>query len=133
MHTPGSVSLVHRICRSILIPALILTTTTFGPAHAAVIGTGDALQAQQTEAAMGSVQAFFTRADARAALIRMGVDPADALARVESLTPEEAQLLAAKIDQLPAGEIGVIEVVGIVAVVLIVLELLGVTNVFTRL
>ena len=48
------------------------------------------------------------------------------------MTDSELQRLAGRIDQLPAGGTGVIEVVGIVAVVLLILELLGVTDVFTR-
>ncbi len=65
-------------------------------------------------------------------MVKLGVDPADASARVQSLTAEELGLLEENLAELPAGGVGVVEVVGIVAIVLIVLELLGVTNVFVK-
>jgi hypothetical protein len=40
-------------------------------------------------------------------------------------------LLQGRIADLPAGA-GVIEVIGIVFVILLILELIGVTNIFTR-
>ena len=65
-------------------------------------------------------------------MIKLGVDPADASARVKSLTTAELQTLEEDLAELPAGGVGVVEVVGIVAIVLIVLELLNVTNFFTE-
>ena len=106
----------------------------FGPlAHADVISTGSALQMQAREHQLSRIDTFLARDDVRTALIARGVSPADATQRINALTDSELQQLATQIDQLPAGGSGVIEVVGIVAVVLLVLELLGVTDVFTRL
>ena len=65
-------------------------------------------------------------------LVRLGVDPAEANARVEKLTAAELQTMEQQLTQLPAGGTGVVEVVGIVAIVLIVLELLHVTNFFSE-
>ena len=65
-------------------------------------------------------------------LVRLGVDPSDASARVDALTDLELQTLEQQLEQLPAGGTGVVEVVGIVAIVLIILELLGVTNFFSE-
>ncbi len=72
------------------------------------------------------------RDSVREILIKLGVDPLDASARVQSLTAEELQTLEQHLAELPAGSAGVVEVVGIVAIVLIVLELLNVTNFFTE-
>lgn len=129
-------SLLHRLVPRRLVPkslilALVLTTG-FAPAHGAVIGTRQALNAQQDAATVARVQAFFARDDARAALIRMGVDPEQAMIRVATLTPAEAERLARRIEHLPAGEVGIVETVGLVALVLLVLELMGVTNAFTN-
>ena len=63
-------------------------------------------------------------------LVRMGVDPVDAINRVDALTNDELQILHNNLNQLPAGGIGVVEVIGIVAIVLVILELLNVTDLF---
>lgn len=110
--------------------ASLLLSLTFSTAQGAVIGTQQALQIERGAAAVERVQAILTREDAQAALERFGVDPALALARVEMLTPAEAQQLADGLDALPAGSIGAIEVLGITALVLLVLELVGVTDIF---
>ncbi len=65
-------------------------------------------------------------------LVRLGVDPIDASARVDALTNAELLTLDQQLENLPAGGVGVVEVIGIVAIVLIVLELLNVTNFFNE-
>ncbi|MEZ5559087.1 MAG: PA2779 family protein [Pseudomonadales bacterium] len=114
-----------------LLPALIMVLVTASPAQAGVIGTEQAIQLHQRAAHIEQLQNFLGRDDARAALMRMGVDPASAAARVEHLTAAEAAELAGRIDELPAGSLGIFEVAGVVVLVLLLLEVLGVTNVFT--
>jgi hypothetical protein len=75
---------------------------------------------------------MLARESVQGVMIKLGVDPVDASARVQTLTAEELQVLAENLAKLPAGGVGVIEVVGIFAIVLIVLELLNVTNFFTE-
>jgi hypothetical protein len=84
-------------------------------------------------AARDRVATFLSRTDVRAQLESMGVNPADAKARVASLTDDEAAQLAAKIDNLPAGGDGFGALVGallIVFIVLLITDILGVTKVF---
>jgi hypothetical protein len=76
---------------------------------------------------------FFDRGDVRSQLESLGVNPADAKARVASLTDDEAAQLASKIDNLPAGGDGVSALIGallIVFIVLLITDILGVTHVF---
>lgn len=122
---------VARFLLKTLLATLVLSMT-LNSAQAAVIGTQQAMQANNGAVAMERVQAFLTRDDAQAALVRMGVDPQMAMSRVATLTPAEVDALAQRIDQLPAGSIGVFELVGIVAVVLLILELVGVINIFSN-
>ena len=61
----------------------------------------------------------------------MGVDPAAVQERLAALTDEELQTLEGRLDSLPAGG-DALAVIGIVFVVLIILELVGVTNIFTK-
>ena len=74
---------------------------------------------------------FLSREVVQDKLVTLGVSPETAQSRVASLTPAERQLLAQKIDELPAGA-GAIEVIGIVFLVLLILELVGVIDIFKR-
>ena len=79
------------------------------------------------------VTSFLDRSDVRAQLESMGVNPADAKARVATLTDDEAAQLAAKIDNLPAGGDAAGALIGallIVFIVLLITDILGVTHVF---
>ncbi|MBW9265771.1 MAG: PA2779 family protein [Candidatus Thiodiazotropha sp. (ex. Lucinisca nassula)] len=78
------------------------------------------------------IRSTMTRDDVRSTLVGMGVNPAEAELRLDALTDAELVMLNQQIDELPAGG-SVLGVLGAVLIVLIVLELLGVTNVFTRL
>jgi hypothetical protein len=65
----------------------------------------------------------------KAQLVARGVDPAQVQARLESLTDEEVQTLAANMDQLPAGG----DALGLLVflfIVLLITDILGFTNIF---
>lgn len=123
---------MNHLARRIIAPVLAFILVVGPASHAGVISTGSALQLQARDHQITRVTTFLAREDVHKALIARGVNPTDAAQRIDSLSDSELEHLAARIDELPAGGTGVIEVIGIVAVVLIVLELLGVTDVFTR-
>lgn len=101
-------------------------------ASAGVISTAEYLSATDRAGQIASIQASFSRADVRAQLEKLGVNPADAAARVASLTDRELAEVAGNIDGLPAGGDGVIVAIGIAFVVLIILELTGVIDIFKK-
>jgi hypothetical protein len=78
------------------------------------------------------VRSVMAREDVRNTLIGMGVDPVEAEMRMDALTDAELVMLSQQMDELPAGG-DILGLFGAVLLVLIILELLGVTNVFTRL
>lgn len=117
------------IVTPILIGALLFSGVV-GQASAAVITTQEAMSAEVRGAMEDDVRAAFARDDVREAMARLGVDPADADARVAALSDAELMQLQGQLDQLPAG--GVLAVIGVVFVVLLILELVGVTNIFNR-
>ncbi|MDH3642202.1 MAG: PA2779 family protein [Gammaproteobacteria bacterium] len=123
---------MKRVLQHILVMCIAFSFCS-NAAYAAVISTEAALAVQQRADSIARVSGIMLREDVSAALVQMGVDPAKAVERVEALTLHELAELENQLATLPAGGIGVVEVVGVVAVVLIVLELLGVTNVFTKL
>lgn len=93
--------------------------------HAAVIGTAQHLEFSQA----ASTDVAQLRESVQQRLVALGVTDENALARVAALSPAELQLLADRMDELPAG--GIVGVLGVLFVVLLVLELVGVTDIFT--
>lgn len=118
----------------IVAPALVVALVSGGYAsttQAAVIGTQQALSAERRAATETQVRDAFAREDVRQAMQRMGVDPADAEARVASLSDAELMQLQGQVDRLPAGG-SALAVVGVVFVVLLILELVGVIDIFKK-
>jgi hypothetical protein len=100
-------------------------------ASAAMISTETAIEMAERQVRIDHINEVLARESVQNTLVRYGVDPADASARVDALTDTELQTLEQQLGQLPAAG-GVVEVIGIVAIVLVILELLGVTNFFSE-
>lgn len=117
--------------RHLLTLALVLSlvcSTATQPAAAAMMGTAQAATGTRAEQ-LDRVDHFLAQDSVRSLLEQQGVDPADARARVQSLSDSELQRVANNIDRLPAGG-SALAVIGLVFVVLVVLEIVGVINVF---
>jgi hypothetical protein len=99
------------------------------PAHANIIGTQTVMMESERAATVARVHAALDREAVQSQLVALGVDPADARARIAALSDAELRQLDGRLAELPAGA-GVLEVIGIVFVVLLILELVGVTNIF---
>jgi hypothetical protein len=118
-------NLFRRIVSLLLVASLALPL----PAQAGMLSTEAAIAGDTKE----RIVSFLERGDVRAQLESLGVNPADAKARIASLSDAEAAQLAAQIDSLPAGADAVGTLVWAIVVVFIVLlitDLLGVTKVF---
>lgn len=101
------------------------------PVRAEMIGTEQMLSAQSRADDIDTVRSFMSRDAVAAELERFGVDPVQARDRVAALSEQELRQLADGIRSEPAGA-GVLEVIGVVFLVLLILELVGVTNIFSR-
>lgn len=101
-------------------------------ADAALISTEQAFELADRRGRIDRINEVLAKDTVQNTLIRFGVDPIDASARVDALTNAELLTLDQQLEDLPAGGVGIVEVVGIVAIVLIVLELLNVTNFFNE-
>jgi hypothetical protein len=80
-----------------------------------------------------NLKKLISREDVQKMLIYRGIDPAEAKARVNSLTDSEAIVLAEEIDKLPAAGNAIGVIVGaalIVFLVLLLTDILGYTDVF---
>ena len=117
---------------ALLMTICLVTLPVTQTAQAGIISTETAIEISDRSQQIDRVNEMLARESVQGVMIKLGVDPADASARVQTLTAEELQALEENLAELPAGGVGVVEVIGIVAIVLIVLELLNVTNFFTE-
>jgi type II secretory pathway component PulJ len=125
---------MKRTLKEMLVALLILSMSLLGlPAVglAAPIGTDTLVQLDQRGELLSRIQAQLARDDVRAQFLARGVSPTEVDARIAALGTEELQTLALQMDELPAGG-DLFALIGVVFVVLLILELVGVTNVFTK-
>lgn len=114
-----------------VVVAAMLAVSSWVPAQAAMVTTEQLVTSESREARVAQVQGFLARADVQQQLESWGVASDQAELRVAKLSDAELEQLALNIDQQPAGG-DVIVIIGVVFLVLLILELVGVTNVFTR-
>ncbi|MGQ0652539.1 MAG: PA2779 family protein [Betaproteobacteria bacterium] len=93
------ISTTRILCRLL---AALMIWMPYHAAQAGMIGTEQALAAKTDRAALVDLVA---RADVSSRLQALGVDPAQARARIASMTEEEIASLAGQVDSLPAGAI----------------------------
>lgn len=114
-----------------LIACLVTLMLPVAPVHAAMIGTDQVVTSTQTTQDRERIRVFLQREDVHQLLRQQGVDASDALARVGSMTNDEVNLVAGKLDQLPAGgDWGIIGALVFVFIVLLITDILGLTKVF---
>ncbi len=97
----------------------------FHTAAAAVIGTDAVVQLADRAQAVSRIEAQLARDDVRQALIRFGVDPNEAKARVSALSDAEIAQLDRELAKLPAGGDGGWTFAVILLIVLVVLFAMG--------
>ena len=121
---------IRRKVQPVAILMIILTmllSVPYQAAFAALVETETMLDMDRGQEARKTLKQFMARQDVRSAIISQGADPAEADARVNSLTDAEVIQLADQIDQLPAGGdfLGfVIAVLVIVILVLVIIRLI---------
>jgi hypothetical protein len=117
----------------VLAVVMLVISMPLGVAQAALVSTEQVLAAAEGAADRVRVLAFLDRAEVRAQIAALGVDPNEAAARVAALSDAQVREIAGQLEQLPAGQSAVGAVVGaiiIIFLVLLVTDLLGLTNVF---
>jgi len=106
-------------------------TTYPAASYAGMVGTDELLAPASRSEQMSEIRSVLAREDVRTQMLELGVSPTDVDVRLDSLTDSELAQLSAGIDELPAGG-SIIWVIGVVFIVLLILDLVGVTNVFTK-
>lgn len=113
----------------LVIAGLLVLGMHVPAANAALIGTGDVVSAGKASQARAHIENLLQREDVKAQLLARGVDPDAVQARVDSLTDQEINTLAGKLDQLPAGG----DALGLIVflfIVLLITDILGFTDIF---
>lgn len=88
----------------LLILAMVNLTLPPPAARAAMVSTETVIgEAMQIDPDRVRIREFIMREDVRAVLTSEGVDPDEALARVDALSDREVGLIAQELDKLPAG------------------------------
>lgn len=123
--------LMRRMARSVcgVLMMSVMMLSIQAPAVAGMVGTGEVIAQQQQTLDRGQLLGALAQEDVRAQLVALGVDPEQAAARVAALSDEELQLLAAQMDEMPAGG-SVLGVAVFLFLVLLATDILGFTDIF---
>lgn len=117
----------------LLVVAFSICSIMAPAARAAMVPTGRTLAATEGEHTRSRLQTLLARADVQSQMEAWGVDPREALARVDSLSERELRALSARMDELPAGA-GALETIAVVSLiaflVLLFTDIMGYTNIF---
>jgi hypothetical protein len=116
-----------------LAAALFVTSLPIGAARAGLVTTDQLVEQRTAASDRERLAAILLRDDVRQQMEALGVDRNEAIARLASLSDQEIQQIAGRIDELPAGQnflVGVLIVAGVVLIALVITDLLGVTDVF---
>jgi hypothetical protein len=104
-------------------------------AWAVMIGTNSIVDAEQSQIIRDRLNTLLAREDIQTALVSWGIDPAEARARLDSLSDDEILQSADSIAELPAGGSGggwgIVGIAVVVAfIILLITDLLGYTDMF---
>jgi hypothetical protein len=97
-------------------------------ALAALIGTDAVADFPNAQVDRDRVLQLLAREEVRAALLAQGLDPAEAQARVASLSDSEIREIAARLESLPAGGDGFGAAIAVLLIILLVVVILKVTG-----
>ncbi|MEE9481248.1 MAG: PA2779 family protein [Kiloniellales bacterium] len=111
---------------------MAMTSMPIGVAKAEMVTTDQVIEQVDPSEDRSRAMGFMLREDVQQQLTILGVDPEEAARRVASLSDEEIQEIAGRLDELPAGE-GLGAIVGLILIIFLVLlvtDLLGYTDIF---
>ena len=112
---------------------MFMLSGPYQAAMAGMIGTESIVDSERAHNAREYLKTFLAREDVKSALVSQGIDPQEAQNRIDSLTEEEARLVADQLDQMPAGAgffSTLLIVVFLVFVILLVTDITGYTDIF---
>lgn len=119
-----------RLALTMGVAAQMLIATQFATmAQAEMISTDLAIERHAAQANRAVLLEEVRRSDVRQEMIELGVDPAEAEARLAALTDAEVSRMLAQMDEDSAGA-GAIGTIGMIFLILLVTDLLCLTRLF---
>jgi hypothetical protein len=121
-----------RVVAVAMVMLMAMTSMPIGIAKAEMVTTDKVIQQYNSTEDRTRAMDFMLREDVQQQLTTLGVDPEEAARRVASLSDEEIQQIAGRLEELPAGE-GVGAIVGVILIIFLVLlvtDLLGLTDIY---
>jgi len=122
------INLPIRKVGSLLLAASLLGAQV-APVQAGMIGTVQALAAEQARYDRPSLASLLEREDLQRQLAALGVDVNDARSRVAGLTDAEVARINQRLAELPAGG-DVLGVIVLILVIFIITDVIGATDIF---
>lgn len=121
---------LFKSCTGALAAVFLWTMAPLPAVQAAVVGTDASVAVAEHGQVKERLNELLARDDVRQALVAHGIDPAEAQARVDALTPAEARELAGRMESMPAAGTDLVGALLFIFVLLLVTDLLGLTDVF---
>jgi Spy/CpxP family protein refolding chaperone len=118
---------------AVLIILAFAYSISWASVHAAMVSTDEIIKQNLHNLDRERLQMLLDDSEVRKLLEAWGVDSAEAKARVDSLTDQEIEEMASRMDRMPAGGNALGTLVGvalIVFLVLLVTDILGYTDIF---
>ncbi len=112
---------------------IFILSGPYQSAMAAMIGTESVIYTDRAQNAREYLKSLLAREDVRNALVSQGIDSREAKDRIESMTDEEATLVADQLQELPAGGnffTTLLIVALIIFLVLLFTDITGYTDIF---
>ena len=126
----------QKLCQHVAFPlvAIMLAGAVQpGRSYAVMIPTDQIIQAAELQADRARVREFMARADVRQQMAMLGVNAAEAEARVATLSEAEVLQIVDRLDQLPAGQSTAGAIIGailLVFLILLITDIIGWTDVY---
>lgn len=114
---------------SVLVASQLLVVAQVPLAQAAMVGTGEVLQAQQQQVDRQQLLAMLDDGGVRDKLASLGVEREQVEQRIQSLTNAELAQFNQQLSEAPAG--GIIGIIVLFLVIFIITDLLCATDLFT--
>jgi hypothetical protein len=111
---------------------MLMLACPYQSAWAAMIGTEAITDVDRNQSSRDYLKSLLAREDIKAVLIFQGIDPQEALARIDGLSDAEVNDIVNKLDQLPAGGFlgELLIVVALVFIILLFTDMAGYTDIF---
>ena len=122
-----------RITALVMALVMLVVSLPLGVARARLVTTDQVIGALSAERERDQIDAFLGRADVQAQMVALGVDTAEAAARIATLSDDEIRQIAGQLDRLPAGQDAatIALVILSIFVFLIILQVLGAIHIFS--